>query len=109
MQSLTPEQVVLIGLIASLLTVVYKWIVNKTGWLWLKGKLALTIVVSVLSIVLAVLFAPPVIPPLAEDFWAFLGGLVSVLSAYLGFATLIYNVFFTALKDLYEWVAAKLA
>jgi hypothetical protein len=109
MESLTPEQVVIIGLIASLLTIVYKWIVGKTGWLWLKGKLALTIVVSILSIALAVLFAPPVLPAIGEDFWAFMGALVSVLSAYLGFATLIYNVFITALIDLYNWVVEKLA
>lgn len=105
---LTPEQVVIIGLVASVLVILLRLAAEKLGWDWIKGKFAITIVLSVVSLVLAVIFAPPTLPPIGEDFWAFLSSLTAILSAYVGFATLIYNLLLSqVMQALRDWLDSR--
>ncbi len=108
MSELTPDQVVIIGLVASGLVILLRLAANKLGWNWLKGKFILTIVLSVVTLILAVIFAPPQLPAIGDDFWAFLSQLIGVLSAYNGFANLIYNLLLSKVADaLADWFASR--
>ena len=93
---LTPDQLLIIGLLASALTVVVKFIAANFGYS--PGKATLTIVVAVFSSVLAVLFNVPQLP-IYIDPLQYLGEWLALLSIYGGVATLIYNLIIDKVLD----------
>ena len=101
---MTEVQLFAIGLVASVIV----WLLKlakanvQSGWL--------TVGVYVVSLALAFLFAPlalPVFPPFvdlvtfAPAFIAWVGALLIPLSAFVGFATLIYNTLLKSVLDQY--------
>lgn len=108
---LSPELLFVIGLAASAVVWIVK-IVQKNGGTISSGWL--TAGVYVASGLLAFLFAAPVLPsfPPFVDLASFVpallawaGDLLVPLSAFVGFATAVYNVF---LKKVLDGVAARL-
>jgi len=99
---LTEVQLIVIGLVASLIVWLLK-LANadaSSGWL--------TVAVYAVSLGLAWVFAPLVLPPFpacvdvaacVSDVVAWVGDLLVPISAFVGFATLIYN---TLLKTILE-------
>jgi hypothetical protein len=93
---LTPDQLVIIGLLASGLGALLKLLANWQGYK--PTKAVLTTVVGVLSVVLAVVFNIPQLP-VYTDLLPYIGEWLSLLSAYVGAATLIYNYLIDKLVD----------
>jgi len=98
---LTPDQLVIIGLLASGLTALLKFLLNWKGYQ--PTKVVLTTVVGVLSVALAILFDIPQLPIYA-DLLQYVGEWLALLSAYVGAATLIYNYIIDKVLD---YVKAK--
>ena len=96
---LTPEQLVLISVVATVLTAALKLLANWQGYK--PSKAVLTSVVSVLSIVLAVLFDVPELPTYG-NLLQYLGDWIATISPYVGLATLIYNYLLDKLVDYVE-------
>ena len=102
---LTEVQLFVIGAVASVIVWVVKLIRARggnvpAGWL--------TAFVYVASAGLAWVFAPVVLPPMppfvdlatfVPAFLAWIGDLLVPLSAFVGFATLVYNVFLKKVLD----------
>lgn len=102
---LSPELVFVIGIVASVVVWILKFLQKKgteisSGWL--------TAGVYVASGLLALAFAAPILPPLPPfvDLASFipallvwLGDLLVPLSAFVGFATLVYNVLLKKILD----------
>jgi len=113
MTDISPELMFVIGLVASVIVWLVKLASRRgktipSGWL--------TAGVYVVSAVLAFLFSPVSLPPFpgwSGDLSAFvpaviawIGNLLVPLSAFVGFATLVYNVL---LKKILDGIADKLA
>jgi hypothetical protein len=86
---LTPDQVLIVGVVASILVVVLNFIAANFGYKL--GKGTLTIVVAVVSGLLAVLFNLPKLPVYVDPL-QYVGEWLALLSAYVGIATLVYNL-----------------
>jgi hypothetical protein len=86
---LTELQVYLVGLLASGLAVVLRFVTAKLG-LEL-GKSAMTVIVGLLSFGLAVAFNPPALPPYL-NLVQYVGAWALLITPYVGAATLIYNI-----------------
>ena len=108
----TPEQVIIIGLVATVVVFVVSTLSQQLGWT--PNREVLTIGVYVVSFGLAVVFNPQALPafPAYTDpsqfstaLIAYLGVLLSSLSSFAGIATLIYNVL---LKKVLEGLATKI-
>ena len=93
---LTPDQLLVISLLASVLTVVVKFVAANFGYN--PGKATLTIVVSVISGLLAVLFNIPQLPVYLSPL-QYVGEWLALLSVYVGVATLIYNLLIDKVLD----------
>lgn len=93
---LTPDQLVIIGLLASGLGALLKLLANWKGYS--PSKAVLTTAVGVISVVLAVLFDVPQLP-VYTDLLQYVGEWLALLSAYVGAATLIYNYLIDKLVD----------
>ena len=101
---LTEIQLFIIATVASVIV----WLLKT----W-KGNLSsgvLTVGVYIVSLVLAFFFAPLALPPLppfvdmatyVPALIAWIGALLIPLSAFVGFATLVYNVLLKAVLDKY--------
>lgn len=100
---LTPEQLILISVVATVLTAALKLLANWQGYK--PSKAVLTSVLSVLSIVLAVLFDVPELP-VYDNLLQYLGDWISTISPYIGVATLVYNYL---LDKLVDYVGEKLS
>jgi len=113
MTDISPELMFVIGFVASVIV----WLVKLAGQ---RGKTIpsgwLTAGVYVVSAILAFLFSPVSLPPFPG--WsgdlatfipaiiAWIGNLLVPLSAFVGFATLVYNAL---LKKILDGIADKLA
>lgn len=87
---LTPAQIIIIGLVASILAQVIKMIAAKYGQKFFT-KAVVSWIVMGFSLVLSVLWLGPKFPPI-DDPANFLLVLFQVLTQTAGFAVLIYNV-----------------
>lgn len=101
---LTETQLIIIGLVASLIVWLLKLAKADAASGWLTGA------VYAVSLVLAWVFAPLALPPLpvctdvavcVTDVVTYLGDLLVPISAFVGFATLIYNTLLKAILEKY--------
>src|SRR5512146_2477762 len=88
--TLTPEQLILIGLVATVAAYLLRLLAiqlfkTKIDRDWVTG------IAFVLSLILSVLWMLPTLPPVV-DFGSLVAVLVDKAAAVLGFATIIYNV-----------------
>jgi hypothetical protein len=86
---LTAAQVIIVGIVASLITVVANFLAARMGKELGKGQLSF--VCAGVSFILAVVFQLPSLPAFVDPM-QYVGEWVKLLSAYVGFATLIYNI-----------------
>jgi len=93
---LTAQQIMLIGFIASLLSVGVKLFSAKFGIEL--SKAWMTAIVAVISIVLAVLFNLPALP-VYTDPMQYAAEWIALASGYVGFATIIYNILIDKVLD----------
>lgn len=107
----TAEQVILIGLLATVLVFVLSTIAQQFGWK--PNREQLTAGLFVVSFALAALFNPQTLPPFpgyvdptqfSTALVAYLGALLASLAAIAGVATLIYNIL---LKKVLEGLTNK--
>lgn len=82
-------QITLIGIVASILAQGLRLLAAKFGWSL--NRTIVSLVVLVVSIILAWLFEPPVIPP-ETDAMKLALNLLEQASAVMGVAVLIYNI-----------------
>ena len=86
---LTPEQIVIVGLVASLLTQVFKFAADKLGFSpSAEVKIA---VLFAISVGLAAIFGLPQLPPIGEPF-EFAKALLEAAVSVLGVAALAYKL-----------------
>jgi len=100
---LTPEQLVIISVLATVLTAGLKLLANWQGYK--PSKAVLTSVLSVISIALAVLFDVPELPAY-DSLLQYVADWLALLTPYVGAATLIYNYL---LDKLVDYVAVRLS
>ena len=101
---LSPEQVLIVGIVSSVLVVIVKLIAARLGRKL--SKAVLTSAVAVVSFILAVAFQVPQLPVFA-DIFQFIGEWLTLLSAYVGFATLIYNLIIDKVLDAAGWTTER--
>jgi hypothetical protein len=93
---LTELQIYLVGLLASGLAIGLRLLSAKFGFEL--GKGVMTVVVGILSFILAMLFNPPALPPYV-DFLQYIGAWLLLVTPYIGAATIIYNVILDKILD----------
>ena len=102
---LTVEQLVLIGLLASVIVLLIRLVMAYFGVdiprLWV------TVIAFVVSVVLGYLWTPVGPPPLGDPL-ALAVWLVETATVVLGMATLVYNVLLQKILDGLGWSANKL-
>ncbi len=86
---LSPEQIMLIGLIASGVSQVLKVIVEKLGYK--PGRVVVNVGLFIVATALSFLWARPELPPI-DDPMAFAIALSEAAVAAFGFASLAYNI-----------------
>ena len=101
---LSPEQLLIVSLVASTLTVLFRFFASYFGFQ--PGKATLTVVVAVVSFMLAVVFNLPELPVYIDPL-QYLAEVIAIVSAYVGMATLIYNVVFDKVLDALNWTAER--
>lgn len=100
---LTPEQLILISVLATVLTAALKLLANWQGYK--PSKAVLTSVLGVLSIAMAVLFDVPEVPAY-DNLLQYIADWLALLTPYIGAATLIYNYL---LDKLVDYIGEKLS
>lgn len=95
---LSPDQIFLVGIVASLLAAAIRLITAWVGGIEL-GKGWMSVIAGVVSLILAVLFALPESLPICTEFMPCVTEWLALISAYVGFATLIYNIILDKLLD----------
>lgn len=101
---LTPEQVMIVGFVASVLSVIVKLISAKLGVNL--SKAWMTVIVGGVSLVLAVLFNLPAIPAYSDPL-QYLAEWLTILSGYVGFATIIYNIVIDKVLDKMKFTSER--
>lgn len=105
---LTPEQLLLLGIVAAILSQGWKLLAPRVGE-ELAKKIA-TIVVIVLSVALAYFWMSPELPPI-DDPMEFAIAILAQASAVFGFALVIYRFLldriFGALARLLAWASGR--
>lgn len=99
MIEVTAMQVTIIGFIAGLIVQgIRLWKATTGGGF---SDLTLTIMLFLVSLVLAWFWTVPVIPviPVGGDIVGWLGTVIATVSALVGFATLVYNILLKAVLD----------
>ncbi|MHA2201908.1 MAG: hypothetical protein ACXABN_18745 [Candidatus Thorarchaeota archaeon] len=96
---LTPEQVIIVGLVASGLAAVVRLIVAKWGNKVIT-KDWMTVIVSAVALILAVVFNIPNLPVYTDPL-QYLGEWTVLLASYLGAATAIYNIILDKVLDVF--------
>ena len=86
---LDPGQLIIIGLVASVLTQVLKFVFSQFGWR--PGGIVQTLLLSAVAVALALAFQLPNLPPF-EDPLQFVGALLDAASATVGGAVVIYKL-----------------
>lgn len=97
------SQLILIGLLASILTFAIKTIATYTTWQ--PGRVVMNVILFCISAGLAIVWAGgtfPPFPPFTADigqfvgaFWQWLNDIMALVTPILGTATLIYNIFYS--------------
>jgi hypothetical protein len=95
---LSPEQILLIGIVASLLSAAFRLLVAKFGGTEI-SKFWMTIIVAVVSVVLAVLFGGLPELPAYLDPLQYASAWLLLLSGYVGSATIMYNLLLDKILD----------
>jgi hypothetical protein len=113
--SITPEQVILIGLLAAFVAQAVK--LAATYFSWQIDRKGLTIGLFAVAVALAYIWAAPALPafPAMDSDPAVFGGavvgwignIVSVASVIVGFATIIYNLLLVKVFDMLGWTKEK--
>lgn len=93
---LSPEQIIIVGLVASALGVVVRLLSAKLGVEI--GKFWMTIIVAVIALIMAVVFKLPELPEYIDPL-QYVGAWVAIVSGYLGMATAIYNLVLDKVLD----------
>lgn len=94
---LTDTQILIIGLLASVLGQVIKLVFAY--FQYELSKVSITVVVSIVSMILAWIFNPLVLPEYTGDLLTYTMGVITMLSTLVGFAMVIYNLL---LEKLFE-------
>lgn len=90
MLTLTPEQVIYVTIIATLLVELLKFVLKK--WKQIKlTKFVITIIVYVLSMILAYFFLSPSIPA-STDPISLTNSVLQIALSVFAYATLVYNL-----------------
>ena len=97
---LSPEQILIVGFVASILGVILRLIFAKVGGVEL-GKGWMSVIVSVVALILAVLFNIPQLPVYTEPL-PYVAAWLALISGYLGAATLIYNLLLDKVLDKFD-------
>jgi nitrate/nitrite transporter NarK len=103
---LSPDQIFLVGIVASVLAVVLRLLVAKLGGTEI-SKFWMTIIVSAISVVLAVLFNLPELPAYVDPL-QYASAWLAILAGYLGAATAIYNLLLSKILDKLDWTPESL-
>lgn len=90
---LTPQQIIVIGVIASALTLGLR--ILSTHLNYKPGRLVINIILFIVSAVLAGLWLAPTLPPITDDIGAWFAALFQLAAPVVGFATLIYNALYS--------------
>ena len=86
---MSPEQLIIIGLAASVITQIFKFLFDMFA---IKPSgLAQMIILFVVSLVLALVFTAPELPPISDPM-ALALALIELASGVVGFAALIYKI-----------------
>jgi hypothetical protein len=105
---LTAAQLVLIGLVATVVSALLRLAVAKFGGVEIQ-KGWMSVIAYVLSVVLAVAFMWPLELPAGSDPSQFVAALLALATSVFGFATLIYNVLLDKLLDAVNLKVERLA
>lgn len=110
---LSPEQVLLVGLIAGFLVQGFK--LASARWGEVIHRRVITVILFVIGLVLAYVFtrpALPALPAIGEDpavfaglVLVFAGELISVAAGIVGFATVIYNLLLQKVFERLGWTS----
>jgi len=93
---LSPEQIFIVGLVASLLGTALRLVAAKFGVEIEKGWM--TVIVAGVALLLAVLFNLPQLPVYTDPL-SYLGAWSALIASYLGAATAIYNIILDKVLD----------
>ena len=97
---LSAEQLLLLGLVASVLSQLAKLLLAKFGYS--TSRLVITIIVVVVSVALGYVWLKPELPTYTDPMQFALALLVAA-TAVFGFATLIYNVLLFKIFEVLKW------
>lgn len=104
MIELTPEQLWIVGAVASVLSVAVRFLAARFGFSL--GKGAMTVVVAVISFALAAAFNVPALPAYVDPV-QFVGDWVALLASFVGPATVIYNLLLDKVLDRFGLTAQR--
>jgi len=93
---LTPEQILIVGWIASGLAMGLRFLAAWKGIVLGKGPM--TVIVAAISLILSVIFAPPEFPTFIDPFQYAAAWLV-IFSGWVGAGTIIYNLILDRLVE----------
>lgn len=102
---LTAEIIMIVGFVASILSAGIKLLSAKFGVEL--TKFWMTVIVAAVSIVLAVLFNLPALPVYGDDPMLYVTSWLTLISGYVGFATLIYNLILDKVLDKLKLTSAR--
>src|SRR3989304_10489771 len=102
---LSAEQLLLLGLVASVLSQLAKLLLAKFGYD--TSRLVITIIVVVVSVALGYVWLKPELPTYTDPM-QFAVALLVAATAVFGFATLIYNVLLSKVFEVLTWTKDRL-
>jgi len=89
---MTPEQIIVIGLAASILTFALRALATY-GNIHL-GRFLANVLLFIVALGLAVFFTHPVLPPISTDIGAWIMAVIALVSPLIAFASLVYNMLY---------------
>ena len=101
---LSPEQLLIIGFVITVLSAGLKLLSAKFGVAL--SKFWMTIVVAVVSVILAVVFNLPLLPEYIDPL-QYIGAWFALLSGYVGAAMIIYNLILDKVLDKLDLTADR--
>lgn len=104
---LTAVQIYIVGAVATVLAAGVRLLAARFQGFEI-SKFWMTILVSAISLGLAVVFSPPNLPVYVDPI-TFLGEWIAIISGYLGAATIVYNLLLDKLLDAVGLKTEKIA